>query len=130
MYKAEKEKCKAGKLRSQYTGSEVDGWVIRYDRQDALDFALAHLKTQRAKSTIKQPKIYAETLFAPAKNPHGLRRAICREVEKVTIPALLTCAVQNIKRLIKHHHTSIANSIYAGLKQFHFRVKILLVSVT
>ena len=51
--------------------------VIRYDRQDTLDFALAHLKTEKAKITIKQRKTYAETIFGEAKNSHGLRRAIC-----------------------------------------------------
>jgi len=76
------------------------------DRQDALDFAFlpeadlpmaeAHLKTPRAKATIKQRKTYAETIFAEAKNSHGLRRAICRGLDKVTIQDLLTCAVQNI----------------------------------
>ena len=64
--------------------------MIRYDRQDASDFALAHLKTQRAKVTIRQRKIYAKTIFAKAKTLHGLRRAICRRPDKVTIQALLT----------------------------------------
>ena len=111
-------------------GGKAGRSVIRYDRQDALDFVLAHLKTKRAKRTIKQRKVYAETIFAEAKNSHGLRRAICRGLDKVTIQALLTCAVQNIKRLIKHSYASGPNSIYIALKQFHFRAKVLLVPVT
>jgi transposase len=130
VYKAEKGKCKACKLRSQCAGGESGRSVIRYDRQDALDFALAHLKTQRAKATIKQRKIYPETIFAEAKNSHGLRRATCRGLDKVIIQALLTCAVQNIKRLIKHFYASGSNSIYIALKQFHSRTKVLLVPVT
>ena len=127
VYKAEKQKCKACKLKSQCAGGKAGRSVIRYDRQDALDFALTHLKTEKAKRTIKQRKVYAETIFAEAKNSHGLRRAICRGLDKVATQALLTCAVQNIKRLIKHYHTSIANPIYATLKQFHFRARLLLV---
>lgn len=129
-YKAEKEKCKACKLRSECTRGEAGRSIIRYDRQDALDFALAHLKTERAKTTIKQRKVYAETIFAEAKNSHGLRRAICRGLDKVTIQALLTCAVQNIKRLIKHSYALGPNSIFIALKQFHSRAKVLLVPVT
>lgn len=117
VYKAEKDKCRGCKLRSQCAGGKAGRSVILYDRQDALDFALAHLKTQKAKATIKQRKTYAETVFAEAKTLHGLRQAICRGLEKVAIQALLTCAVQNIKRLIKHYHTSIANLVYVVLRK-------------
>ena len=109
MYKAEKNRCQKCKLRSQCTGGEAGGSVIRYDRQDALDFAFppeasacppvdlwrtgqslagrdlpmakAHLKTEKAKRTIKQRKTCAETIFAEAKNSHGLRRAICKGLD-------------------------------------------------
>ncbi|MCK4385315.1 MAG: transposase [candidate division Zixibacteria bacterium] len=64
VYKAGKEKCKGCKLRSQCTGGEAGRPVIRCDRQDALDFALVYLKTEKAKRTIKQRKVYAETIFA------------------------------------------------------------------
>ena len=94
MYKAEKQKCKAGKLRSQCAGGEAGRSVIRYDRQDALDFTLAHLKTERAKTTIKQRKIYAETIFGEAKKSPGLRRAVCRGLDKVAIQGLLTQKMQ------------------------------------
>lgn len=126
MYKAEKDKCKRCKLRSQCAGGESGRSVIRYDRQDALDFALTHLKTERAKKTIKQRKVYAETIFAEAKTLHGLKQAICRGLEKVAIQALLICTVQNIKRLIKYYHTSIVNLVYVVLRKFHYRERILL----
>jgi len=129
VYKAEKKKCKECKLRSQCTVGEAGRSVIRYDRQDALDFALAHLKTEKAKTTIKQRKIYVETIFAEAKTSHGLRRAICRGLDKVAIQALLTCTVQNIKRLVKHCYTPVANSASFVLEQFYFRVAIPLFQV-
>ena len=94
------------------------------DRQDALDFTLAHLKTQRAKTTIQQRKTYAETIFAEAKNFHGLRRTICRGLDKVTIQALLTCTVQNIKGLVKYYQDKIARKGYFSLKQLYFYTKI------
>ncbi len=130
VYKAEKKKCKACKLKSQCTGGEAGCSVIRYDRRDALDFALAHLKTEKTKATIKQRKTYPETIFGEAKNYHGLTRAICRGLDKVrmhqeiTIQALLTSAVQNIKRLVKHCYTPITNSVSFVLEQFYLRVAI------
>ena len=94
------------------------------DRQDALDLALAHLKTERAQSTIKQRKIYAETILGEAKNSHGLRRAVCRGLDKVAIQGLLTCAVQNIKRLVKYYQDKIAGDEFFSLKQLYYYVKI------
>lgn len=111
--------CEGCKLRTQCTGSKAGRSVIRYDQQEALDFALAHLKTGKARSTIKQRQTYPEPIFAEAKNFHGLRRAVCRGLEKVTIQTLLICAVQNIKRLIKHSYTSVANLIYIVSRKFH-----------
>lgn len=128
-YRVEKGICKGCKLRAQCTTSKAGRTVIRYDRQEALDFALAHLKTGRAKVTIKQRQVYAETIFAEAKNSHGLRKAICRGLEKVAIQALLICAVQNIKRLIKHYSVSVTNLLYV-LRKFHHRERIWAVTVT
>ena len=105
-------------MKSQCAGGEAGRSVIRYDRQDALDFALAYLKTEKAKTSIKQRKTYPETIFGEAKNYHGLTRAICRGLDKVTIQALLTSAVQNIKRLIKHHYTPITSLVSFVLEQF------------
>ncbi len=120
MYKAEKRKCKACKLRSQCAGGEAGRSVIRYDRQDALDFALAHLKREKAKMSIKQRKTYPETIFGEAKNYHGLRRAICRGLDKVTIQALLTSTVQNIKRLVKYYQDKITEKGLLSLKQLYY----------
>ena len=129
-YQAEEGVCQQCELMSRCTVSKVGRSVIRYDRQEALDFALTHLKTEKAKATIKQRKTYPEPIFAEAKNSHGLRQAICRGLEKVTIQALLTCAVQNIKRLIKYYQTSVLNSVYLALKKFHYSRRIILISVT
>ncbi len=122
--------CQGCKLRVLCTKSKAGRSVIRYDRQEALDFALAHLKTKEAKQTIKERKTYAETIFAEAKNSHGLRKATCRGLEKVTIQALLTCAVQNIKRLVKHYQTSVAKSISIVFKKFRYWGRIISVPST
>jgi transposase len=129
VYKAEKRKCKACKLRSQCAGGEAGRSVIRYDRQDALDFALAYLKTEKAKTSIKQRKTYPETIFGEAKNYHGLTRAICRGLDKVTIQALLTSTVQNIKRLVKYYQDKITERGLLSLKQLYYYMKIQLAGI-
>jgi hypothetical protein len=68
-------------------------------------------------TTIKQRKTYAETILGEAKNSHGLRRAICRGLDKVTIQALLTSTVQNIKRLVKHYQDKIKGKALLSSKQ-------------
>jgi len=42
-----------------------------------------------------------EGLFGEAKNFHGLRRARYRGLKKVSVQALMTAIVQNIKRAIQ-----------------------------
>lgn len=44
-------------------------------------------------------------------------------LDKVTIQALLTSAVQNIKRLVKHCYTPITNSVSFVLEQFRFSIR-------
>ena len=68
-------------------------------------------------------KTYPETIFGEAKNHHGLTRAICRGRDKVIIQALLTSAIQNIKRLVKHCYTPITNSVSFVLEQFRFGIR-------
>jgi len=48
VYKAEKGMCEGCKLRTQCTISKAGHSIIRYDRQEALDFALAHLKNGKS----------------------------------------------------------------------------------
>jgi hypothetical protein len=99
------------------------------DRQDALDFALAYLKTEKAKTSIKQRKTYPETIFGEAKNHHGLTPAICRGLNKVTIQALLTSTVQNIKRLVKYYQDKIMERGLLSLKQLYYYMKIQLAGI-
>lgn len=63
---------------------------------------MAHLLTEDGRKTMKKRKIYAEWVNAESKTKHGLRRAMFRGLEQVTIQVLMTASVQNMKRLIAH----------------------------
>jgi transposase len=102
-YSGEEKICQRCKLREKCCGGKSARRVIRYERQEVLDFILRHLKTKEAKDTIKKRKVYIETVIAEAKNNHGLRKTNYRGIEKVEIQLLLTAATQNIKRLVKHY---------------------------
>ncbi len=53
-------------------------------------------------------------IIAEAKTLHCLRRAFFRGLEKVSIQALLTATVQNIKRLLKYCRDKINQTITKG----------------
>jgi len=60
-----------------------------------------HLKNPEAKVLMVERFICAEGVLGEAKVLHGLNRATCRGLDKVTIQAVLTAAVQNLKRLVR-----------------------------
>lgn len=66
-----------------------------------------YLKNSEAREVLTERSICAEGVVGEAKVLHGLRRATCRGLEKVTIQALLTAVVQNIKRLVRSKVPSV-----------------------
>lgn len=102
-YRARKRDCRPCALKNQCIGHKMlCRRLFRHVLHDFKDLALEHLNTDHAKETLRQRKIFAEWVNAESKTRHGLRRAMFRGLSKVTIQVLMTAAVQNIKRLIKH----------------------------
>ena len=81
--------------------------MIRSPDQEALEWGIAHWQSPEAKKVLRRRSVVAEGTVGEAKVLHGLRRAVCRGLGKVSIQALLTASVQNLKRLIKSHVTGI-----------------------
>lgn len=102
-YRSKASECKMCAFKNQCLGpkSKVRN-VSRHIHQEILEKATEYLKTPAAQVTIQERKIYAEWALAEAKSLHGLRRARCRGKWKMSVQALLTASVQNIKRLVKH----------------------------
>ncbi len=102
-YHGKKRECKACSLRTQCISPRIScKHIFRNSLQEFKDKALVHLQTKHAQHTIRQRKSYAEWVNAESKTRHGLRRAMFRGLDKVTIQVLMTASVQNIKRLISH----------------------------
>jgi transposase len=74
--------------------------IVRSPDQEAIEWALAYYESPRGQQTFSQRCVIAEWVIAEAKGFHGLRRAVCRGIEKMKIQALLIATVQNLKRLI------------------------------
>lgn len=107
-YRSKPSQCKGCKFKGECLGAKTNCKSIsRHIHQEILDKVEEYLKTEKAKESIRERKIYSELIFAEAKTLHGLNRARYRGKWKVNIQALLTAAVQNIKRLIKHYETGM-----------------------
>lgn len=105
-YRAKKKDCRRCNLQSQCI-SPPNSYrrIFRHVNQYALDKVALHLQTEHAKQTICQRKTFPEWVISEAKNRHGLRRAVCRGLEKVSIQVLLIASVQNLKRLVERVET-------------------------
>ena len=62
---------------------------------------LFRVKTERARTSLRQRTYWPETVFAEMKGPRGLRRATLRGTTKVHTQVLLALAVHNIRQLVK-----------------------------
>lgn len=103
-YRPKLLECRGCTLRSRCATDRSVRTLLRYEegKQKAVDLAEGHLKTPEGKKTFSERPIFAEWAVAEAKGLHGLRRAMFRGLEKVTIQALMVATVQNIKRLLRH----------------------------
>lgn len=115
-YRPRWKECEGCGRRKECTGDRSVRTMLRYleGKQEAVDWAVSYLSTQEGKKTLSQRPIFAEWLIAEAKTLHGLRRAFCRGLEKVSIQALLTATVQNIKRLLKYCRDKVNQTITKG----------------
>ena len=100
IYHAPAAACKRCALRERCTSSSRGRRVSRSLDEDALDRVRGHHATEAYAKAMRKRKVWVETLFAEAKDWHGLRRFRLRGAEKVNIQAQLIGAGQNLKRLL------------------------------
>lgn len=106
-YRPRHRDCRGCSLRDACATKLSIRTVIRSPDQEALEWGIAHWQSPEAKKVLRRRSVVAEGAVGEAKVLHGLRRAVCRGLDKVSIQALLTASVQNLKRLVKNHVSAI-----------------------
>lgn len=99
-YRAEAGTCAACPLRPDCTTSELGRQILRHFDEEYVDRVKGYRGTFPYEKALRKRRVWAEPLFAEAKDWHGLRRFRLRRLEKVNIEALQIAAGQNIKRLV------------------------------
>ena len=121
-YLSQKENCRKCVLSNKCLRTNKRNRRTIYRHMDDVfkERALEHLLTDEAKKTMSQRKIYAEWVNAESKTKHGLRRAMFRGLEQVTIQVMMTASVQNLKRLIAQMSapTTIFKELYTKFCYF------------
>jgi len=112
LYKAPPGVCQTCRFRSQCSPSGKERGLSRSFDRRFLEEAQRWLTTEEGKRRFGQRKVYVETVFAIAKDRHGLRRAQWRGKWKVQIQVWLTAAAMNIKKLART--TAAAGGASAG----------------
>lgn len=102
-YRPRHRDCRDCPLRNGCATKHSIRTVTRSPDQEALEWGIVHWQSPDAKYVLRRRSVVAEGTIGEAKVLHGLRRAMCRGLEKVSIQALLTASVQNLKRLVKVH---------------------------
>jgi len=120
-YLSQKEDCRNCNLSAKCLGkNSVRKTIYRHNDNVFRERAMEHLLTDDARKTMSQRKIYAEWVNAESKTKHGLRRAMFRGLEQVTIQVMMTASVQNLKRLIAQMSapTTIFKELYTNFCYF------------
>jgi hypothetical protein len=112
IYRAPPGVCRTCRFRSQCSPSGKERGLGRSLDRGFLEEAQRWLTTEEGKRRLGQRKVYVETVFAIAKDRHGLRRAQWRGKWKVQIQVWLTAAAMNIKKLART--TAAAGGAGAG----------------
>ena len=81
--------------------------VERHAWQDALDDVTALTKSEKGRRIYGWKKETIERSFVETKENHGLRHARMPGIRNMREQSLLTAAVQNIKRLVASHFSSL-----------------------
>jgi IS5 family transposase len=109
-YLPKKEDCRNCVLRARcLKKNRARMTIYRHDDDAFRGRAMEHLLTDAARKTMRQRKTYAEWVNAESKTKHGLRRAMFRGLEQVTIQVMMTASVQNLKRLIAQMSAATQN---------------------
>jgi len=99
-YRPRESDCDRCPVRDNCSTKRSVRTLHRYPNQDAIEWGIAHWQAPSSKKILRRRSVVAEGTIAEAKVLHGLRRAVCRGLSKVSIQSLLTASVQNLKRLI------------------------------
>jgi len=99
-YRPRDSDCNRCPLKNDCSTKRSVRTLHRYPDQEILEWGVAQWQSPSAKKIIRRRSVVAEGTVAEAKVLHGLRRAVCRGLNKVNIQSLLTASVQNLKRLI------------------------------
>ena len=126
IYRAPPGVCRTCSFRSQCSPSGKERGLARSLDRGFLEEAQRWLETEEGKRRSRQRKVYVETVFAIAKDRHGMRRAQWRGKWKVQIQVWLTAAAMNIKKLARA--TAVAGGASAGALQAFSRQLVCLVS--
>ena len=113
-YKASSSICARCHLRPDCTRAKAGRTLKRHLRQNELDRMLAIASSQEAKRDIQTRQHLSERSFAHAAL-YGYKRARWRRLWRMEIQDFLIAAVQNIRILIKHVGTSVANVAKASV---------------
>jgi len=99
-YRPRHSDCQGCFLRKACATEKSVRTIVRAKEEQALAWAMDHLRSPESRGILTERSVCAEGVVGEAKVSHGLRRATCRGVDKVTIQAVLTATVQNLKRLV------------------------------
>jgi len=99
-YRAKAQACNACELKKRCTGSEDGRTIYRRPDEEYYKRVRAYRGTHPYEKALRKRRVWVESLFAEAKDWHGMRRFRLRKLEKVNIEALLIASGQNVKRLL------------------------------
>ena len=100
-YRAEPSSCNECPLKRGCTKSAKGRWLRRSLQEEYLERVRGYRDTEPYRKALRKRAVWAEPLFAEAKEWHGSRRFRLRGLEKVNAEALMIAAGQNVKRLLQ-----------------------------
>jgi hypothetical protein len=100
VYEAPAATCATCSLRAHCPTSQRGRRIGRSLEETSLDRVRGSLQTESFAKAMRKRKVWVESLFADAKEWHGLRRVRLRGSAKVNIQAQVIAAGQHLKRLL------------------------------
>jgi transposase len=99
-YRGEPSICNACPVKAKCTTSDHGRKVQRSFYVDYLEKVRSYHATEAYKKAIRKRQVWAEPMFAEAKEWHGLRRLRLRGLRNANIQGLLIAVGQNLKRYL------------------------------
>jgi hypothetical protein len=100
VYRGEAAMCNACPVKAACTESDRGRAVRRSIYADYLEKVRGCHATEAYRKAMRERQVWAEPLFAGAKDWHGLRRFRLRALDNVNIEGLLVAAGRNLKRFL------------------------------